>query len=69
MAIRRLLLVCALAAGVAAGACGSSDQVRDEVDAQSERARTVLDDPAGAADRALQRELERHGVDGEATSP
>ena len=62
--LRRLALVAALAAGLAAG-CGTTDQVRDEVDAQSERARTVLDDPAGAADRALQRELDRRGVDGE----
>ena len=49
-----------------ASACGTTDQVRDEVDAQSERARTVLEDPAGAADRALQRELDRRGIDGEA---
>ena len=64
--LRRLILVPVLATGLAAGACGSSDQVLDEVDAQSDRARTVLEDPAGAADRAIQRELERRGLDGEA---
>ena len=63
---RRLALVLALGAGVAAGACGTADQVLDEVDAQSGKARTVIEDPAGAADRALQRELERRGIDGEA---
>ena len=55
-----------LATGLAAGACGSTDQVLDEVDAQTGRARTVLEDPAGAADRAIQRELDRRGIDGEA---
>ena len=64
--VRRVLLIPVLAAGLAAGACGSTDQVLDEVDAQSNRARTVLEDPAAAADRAIQRELDRRGVDGEA---
>jgi outer membrane lipopolysaccharide assembly protein LptE/RlpB len=66
--LRRLAVVLALAAGLAAGACGAADQVSDEVDAQTDRARTVIEDPAGAADRALQRELEERGIDGQAPS-
>ena len=55
-----------LVTGMIAGGCGSTDQALDEVDAQTERARTVIEDPAGAADRGLQRELDRRGIDGEA---
>ena len=63
---RFVVLSCVLAAGSGAAGCGASDQVLDEVDAQRDRAKTVIEDPAGAADRALQRELDRRGIDGEA---
>lgn len=54
-----------LAAGLAAG-CGTTDLLGTEVDAQKDRVDTVIKDPAGAADRALQEELRRRGVDGQA---
>lgn len=57
-------LLAALIAGLALGACGSADVIREEADAQKDKVETIIRDPAGAADQALENELRQRGVDG-----
>ena len=65
--IRRLpaALIAALAAASLA-ACESADTVSNEIDAQKNKVKTVIEDPTGAADDAINQQLEQSGVDGSA---
>lgn len=65
MTRRLLIALLALSAG-ALGACGTTDVLNDEVDAQRDKVETVIEDPAGALDEAAQEELRKRGVDGSA---
>ena len=67
MRARRLLsLFAAAIAALALAACETADTIGDEVDAQKNKVKTVIEDPTGAADDALNEQLEQQGVDGEA---
>ena len=54
----------ALLAGLVLGACGTTELIGDEVDAQKDKVETVIKDPVGAADEAAQNELRQRGIDG-----
>jgi len=64
--IRRPLIVTLALASGALSACGTTDLLGDEVDAQRDKVETVIKDPAGAADKAAQEELKKRGIDGSA---
>ena len=58
---RLLILPLVLFAG-----CGSTDLVGNELEAQKERAKTIITEPDKVIDGIVQDELQQRGVDGQA---